>query len=63
MGAEQKLQEMGLELGPVGTPVANYLPTVRTGNSLFVPAKIAGTPEGSVLNPGNGGRDVTEGEV
>ena len=35
MGAEQKLQELGLELGPVGTPVANLLPAVRTGNLLF----------------------------
>ena len=32
MGAEQKLQELGLEFGPVGTPVANFLPAVRTGN-------------------------------
>ena len=60
MGAEQKLQELGLELGPVGTPVANFLPAVRTGNLLFVAGHIAGKPDGSVLNPGNVGRDVTE---
>ncbi len=60
MQAEQKLQDMGLELGPVGTPVANFLPTVRTGNLLFVAGHIAGKADGSVLNPGKVGRDVTE---
>jgi len=60
MAAEQKLKDMGLELGPVGTPVANYLPAVQTGNLLHVAGHIAGMPDGSVLNPGKVGRDVTE---
>ena len=60
MAAEQKLKEMGLELGPVGTPVANFVPAVRTGNLLFVAGHIAGKPDGTVLNPGKVGRDVTE---
>jgi len=60
MRAEQKLNEMGLELGPVGTPVANYIPTVRTGNLLYVAGHIGGKSDGSVLNPGKVGRDVTE---
>ena len=60
MGAEQKLRDMGLELGPVGTPVANYIPAARTGNLLFVAGHIAGKADGSVLNPGKVGRDVTE---
>ena len=60
MPAEQKLKEMGLELGPVGTPVANFIPAVRTGNLLFVAGHIAGRPDGSVLNPGKVGREVTE---
>jgi enamine deaminase RidA (YjgF/YER057c/UK114 family) len=51
---------MGLELGPVGTPLANFKPAVRTGNLLFVAGHIAGKPDGSVLNPGKVGRDVTE---
>ena len=51
---------MGLELGPVGTPLANFIPAVRTGNLLFVAGHIAGKPDGSVLNPGKVGRDVTE---
>ena len=60
MAAEEKLKEMGLELGPVGTPVANFIPTVQTGNLLYVAGHIAGKPDGSVLNPGKVGRDVTE---
>ena len=51
---------MGLELGPVGTPVANFLPAVQTGNLLYVAGHIAGKPDGTVLNPGKVGRDVTE---
>ena len=60
MVAEQKLHDMGLELGPVATPLANFIPAVRTGNLLFVAGHIAGKPDGSVLNPGKVGRDVTE---
>ena len=60
MGSEQKLKDMGLELGPVGTPVANFVPTVQTGNLLYVAGHIAGQPDGSVLNPGKVGREVTE---
>ena len=60
MVAEKKLHDMGLELGPVGTPLANFIPAVRTGNLLFVAGHIAGKPAGSVLNPGKVGRDVTE---
>ena len=60
MVAEQKLHDMGLELGPVGTPLANFIPAVRTGNLLFVAGHIAGKPDGSALNPGKVGRDVIE---
>jgi len=56
----EKMMEMGLELGPVGTPVANFITTVRTGNLLFVAGHIAGLPDGSVLNPGKVVREVTE---
>ena len=36
MGAEQKLNELGLTLPQPRKPVANYLPAVRIGNLLFV---------------------------
>ena len=60
MAAEQKLKEMGLELGPVGTPVANFLPAVQTGNLLYGAGHIAGKPDGTVLNAGIVCGDVTE---
>lgn len=36
MEVENKLAEMGLSLPPTPTPVANYIPAVRSGNLLFV---------------------------
>ena len=36
MEVEKKLATMGLTLPPSPTPVANYVPAVRTGNLLFV---------------------------
>jgi enamine deaminase RidA (YjgF/YER057c/UK114 family) len=33
---EKKLTELGLSLPPPPTPVANYVPAVRSGNLLFV---------------------------
>jgi enamine deaminase RidA (YjgF/YER057c/UK114 family) len=36
MKIEEKLSEMGLSLLPAPTPVANYVPAVRSGNLLFV---------------------------
>lgn len=36
MGAEQKIQELGLELPPPPQPAGTYLPTVRVGNILYV---------------------------
>jgi enamine deaminase RidA (YjgF/YER057c/UK114 family) len=36
MSAEQKLKELGLTLPQPPKPVANYVPTAKTGNLLFV---------------------------
>jgi len=60
MRIEQKLADMGLELGKPGTPVANYIPTVRTGNLLFVAGHIPFLPDGSVQYAGKLGRDISE---
>jgi enamine deaminase RidA (YjgF/YER057c/UK114 family) len=57
MRIEQKLADMGLTLNPPAAPVANFLSTVKTGNLLFVAGHIQ---DGSVLNPGKVGRDVSE---
>ena len=60
MRIEQKLADMGLTLNPPAAPVANYISTVRTGNLLFVAGHIPFQQDGSVLNPGKVGRDVSE---
>jgi enamine deaminase RidA (YjgF/YER057c/UK114 family) len=36
MKIEQKLKDMGLKLPEIPKPVANYVPSVRTGNLLFL---------------------------
>jgi enamine deaminase RidA (YjgF/YER057c/UK114 family) len=36
---EQKLQDLGIDLGKVSAPVANYVNAVRTGNLLFLAGK------------------------
>jgi enamine deaminase RidA (YjgF/YER057c/UK114 family) len=39
MSAEKRLQELGIDLGKVSSPVANYVNAVRTGNLLFLSGK------------------------
>jgi enamine deaminase RidA (YjgF/YER057c/UK114 family) len=54
MSAEKRLKELGIELGPVTPPVANYVNAVRTGNLLFLAGK---GPAGGVS--GIVGKDMT----
>ena len=54
MSAEKKLKELGIQLGPVTPPVANYVNAVRTGNLLFLAGK---GPAGNVA--GIVGKDIT----
>ena len=58
--AEERLRELGLSLPDVATPIANYVPTVRTGNLLFVAGHIPFLPDGSVLHTGKLGREISE---
>ena len=37
--AEKRLKELGIDLGTVSAPVANYVNAVRTGNLLFLAGK------------------------
>lgn len=60
MRIEQKLTDLGLELGTPGAPVANYISAVKTGNLLFVAGHIPFLPDGSVLHTGKLGRDISE---
>ncbi len=59
MEIEKKLAQMGLELPPPSVPIANFVTAVRTGNILFVAGHVPRMPDGSFLNPGKLGRDVT----
>jgi enamine deaminase RidA (YjgF/YER057c/UK114 family) len=53
VSAEKKLKELGIELGKVPAPVANYVNAVRTGNLLFLAGKGPGPVKGKL------GRDFT----
>ena len=48
MSAEKKVKELGLDLGKVVPPVANYVNAVRTGNLLFLAGKGPGAVKGKV---------------
>ena len=36
MGVEERLKELGVEIPSAATPVANYVPAVRTGDLVFL---------------------------
>ncbi len=58
MSAEQRLKELGIELGTVSQPVANYVNAVRTGNLLFLAGK-GPRAENGKRPSGKVGRDYT----
>ena len=47
--AEERLHELGLRLPDVAAPIANYVPSVRTGNLLFVAGQVPRKSDGSIL--------------
>ena len=59
MRIERKITDMGLKLGEATAPTANFVRTMRTGNLIFVAGHLPHQLDGSVLNPGKVGRDVT----
>lgn len=57
--AEQRLADLGLGLPPVPTPVATYVPSVRSGSMLYVSGSGPGVgPDGQPVR-GKVGRDLT----
>jgi enamine deaminase RidA (YjgF/YER057c/UK114 family) len=58
VSAEKRLQELGIDLGAVSAPVANYVNAVRTGNLLFLAGK-GPRPVNGVRPKGKLGRDYT----
>jgi enamine deaminase RidA (YjgF/YER057c/UK114 family) len=63
MSAEKRLKALGIDLGKVSSPVANYVNAVRTGNLLFLAGK-GPRPDASGKRPsGKVGRDYTADEA
>ena len=58
MKTERRLKELGIELAPATSPMANYVNAVRTGNLLYLAGKGPGLP-GQSLPTGKVGRDLT----
>jgi enamine deaminase RidA (YjgF/YER057c/UK114 family) len=56
---EQKLASLGITLPEAPTPVANYVPFVRSGNLLFVSGQVCFGADGKLAAKGKLGADVT----
>ena len=59
MSAEKRLKELGIELGSVSAPVANYVNAVRTGNLLFLAGKGPRAGKDGKRPKGKVGREYT----
>lgn len=55
---EARLKELGIELPPPAKPAANYVPTVRTGNLVYVAGQVP-MVEGKFEYQGKLGKDYT----
>ena len=58
MSAEDKVRELGLKLEDAGAPAGNYVPSVRTGNLVYVSGQLPVRPDGSRV-VGKLGEDVS----
>jgi enamine deaminase RidA (YjgF/YER057c/UK114 family) len=58
VSAEARLRELGIDLGAVSAPVANYVNAVRTGNLLYLSGKGPRAEDGK-RPKGKLGRDYT----
>jgi enamine deaminase RidA (YjgF/YER057c/UK114 family) len=56
--AEARLRQLGIELPKVAAPVANYVPSARLGNLIFLAGTGPRNPDGT-RPQGKVGRDVT----
>jgi enamine deaminase RidA (YjgF/YER057c/UK114 family) len=63
MSAEKRLKALGIELGKVSSPVANYVNAVRTGNLLFLAGKGPRPGADGKRPAGKVGRDYTADEA
>jgi enamine deaminase RidA (YjgF/YER057c/UK114 family) len=58
MQIENRLKDMGIELPPAVTPVANYVPAVRSGNLVFLSGHGPFDESGALIT-GKVGADLT----
>ena len=56
---EQKAAELGIKLHEAPTPVANYVPFVRSGHLLFVSGQVCFDPAGKLIAKGKLGANVS----
>ena len=56
---EQKLNDLGIKLHTPPSPVANYVPFVRTGHLLIVSGQVCLDAEGKLIAKGKLGTSVT----
>jgi enamine deaminase RidA (YjgF/YER057c/UK114 family) len=61
---EKKLADMGISLPTPATPIANYVPFVRSGNSLVVSGQLCFGTDGNLVAKGQlgGGVSMDDGE-
>jgi len=55
---ETRLSAMGITLPQAAAPAANYVPTVQTGNLLFVSGQVPFGPDGKIQFVGKVGDDM-----
>jgi enamine deaminase RidA (YjgF/YER057c/UK114 family) len=60
MQVEARLKEMGIKLPPAITPVANYVPAVRSGNLVFLSGHGPFKEDGSLITGKVGSELTTE---
>ena len=57
---EERISALGLELPEVSSPVANYVPTARTGNLVFVAGQVPRSEDGKIVSGKVGGNFSVE---
>ena len=59
MSVQENLKKLGLSLPNIPTPVANYVPWKRDGNTIYCSGQGPRNPEGGGYKTGKVGKDVT----
>jgi enamine deaminase RidA (YjgF/YER057c/UK114 family) len=58
---EERLKELGIALPEMAAPVANYVPFVRSGNTLYVSGQVSRDASGPILGRLGDGVDAAAG--